>query len=703
MAISNLKVKLEFEIGEFKKSVTEAKSLMDGAAKTAQKSMGNIQKSTSKLSGIGDKAKNSFGSVTKLAGAFGAFKAVSAVMGTVKNSIGSAFDRLDTMDQFNKTMKIMGVGVGDTKAALDILKGTTKGTAYGLDVAAKATQNFVTRGMGIKDATKSVGVWADAVSVYGKGTNEELASVTTAIGKMRTKGTVEMDQLNTLFDSGIDAVGMYAKAHDMSASDVQSALSKGAISTEDFLSTVENGMATGEGGIRKIAGSAKNAGDSWSGTFSNMGAAVTRGMSEMITSIDNGLSQMNLPSIKEGISSFGASLETGLSVIGEGIIKLFEVVSTAIDFFKPELEAMGEWFSGVFSTISESVTPIFGEMMQFIHEKITEITLFWKENGDSIMQAVGVVFNIISGIISTVMPIIQAIIQTSWQLISNIFNTALSVIMGMIKVFSGLLTGDFGKMWEGIKQITSSVWNYITTLLSIVWNGIKNIGSATFTAIKTLISSVWNVIKSMTSAVWDSISGKISSVWSGIKSNITNAINTIRSGISSVWNNIKSLTSTVWNGIKSAMTSPVESAKNVISGIVDKIKSLFNFKLSFPKISIPHIPLPHFSLSGSFNPLKGKIPSIGINWYATGGIATGASVVGIGEAGDEAIVPLSNKGRMKPFAQAVSSMIDKDSGTGGNTDTGVTVTVNSMVIREESDINKVAEGLHRLAKRERKS
>lgn len=98
------------------------------------------------------------------------------------------------------------------------------------------------------------------------------------------------------------------------------------------------------------------------------------------------------------------------------------------------------------------------------------------------------------------------------------------------------------------------------------------------------------------------------------------------------------------------MTTPIQTAKNIINGIINTIKGLFNFKLRFPEVSIPHIKLPHFNLSGSFDPLKGKIPSVGINWYAKGGIfkkptlfAGDGGFNGVGEAGPEAALPLNDK------------------------------------------------------------
>ena len=50
--------------------------------------------------------------------------------------------------------------------------------------------------------------------------------------------------------------------------------------------------------------------------------------------------------------------------------------------------------------------------------------------------------------------------------IKGVITGAISVIQGVIKVFSGLLTGNFGKMWEGIKQIFSGA-------IKVVWNAIQ--------------------------------------------------------------------------------------------------------------------------------------------------------------------------------------------------------------------------------------
>ena len=298
--------------------------------------LSTMKSASSSLSGIQSASENAKSSIMKIASGIGVFKALSASANLVKSSISSAMGRQDTMEAFNRTItQITGSAENATKA-LEDLKKITKGTAYGLDVAAKATQNFVTRGMDLSKATKSVGIWADAVSFYGKGTNEQLETVTDALAKMRTKGTVEMEQLNRLFDVGINAVGIYAKAVGRNAADVQEDLSAKTITTEQFLDVVEKAMAEGTNGVDKIAGAALQAGSSWTGTIDNMKAATTRGVLSIMQAIDDMLSKNKLPQMREMISQFGKGAETTMNTVANGIKNLKDVGALI-----PQIGALG--------------------------------------------------------------------------------------------------------------------------------------------------------------------------------------------------------------------------------------------------------------------------------------------------------------------------------------------------------------------------
>ncbi len=243
-------------------------------------------------------------------------------LGLVKNTIGNlgitdvsgAFDRIDTMNRFQKTITTMTGDAGMADAALAKLKDTTVGTAYGLDVASKATQGFLTRGMGLGAATEQVRIWADAVSFYGKGTNEQFENVVDAVGKIYSKGTVEAMQLDRLFDAGIGAAEIYAKAVGKSVGEVKDALTNREISSVDFIDTVTKAMDTGVS-----SGAAKEAGDSWATTFANVKTAATRGWTGVIQSIDDQLAAHGLPSSMELVQSFGQTVENVLGSVADSM------------------------------------------------------------------------------------------------------------------------------------------------------------------------------------------------------------------------------------------------------------------------------------------------------------------------------------------------------------------------------------------------
>lgn len=319
----------------------------------------------------------------------------------VTGSIDSALDRGDTMDQFDRTLNKL---VGDsTKVdqALDSLKDITTGTAYSLDTAAKATQNFVTRGMALEDATSQVGIWADAVSFYGKGTSAELETVTDALAKMRTKGTVEMDQLNRLFDVGIDAVGMYAKATGQSSAAVQYALTYGMISSDDFINTVSEAMETGAGGVQKLAGAAKEAGASWSGTISNMRTAVTRGALGIIESLDEGLQAANLPGLKDIISGIGSTIEDVLGRASGMIPGFIDTAKGIYNDLQPVFSNLGEVISSVIDTVQQRLPELISAGKEFYDTVAPDLKDLITTVGDLLGGAIKTVINMLPGAIRT--------------------------------------------------------------------------------------------------------------------------------------------------------------------------------------------------------------------------------------------------------------------------------------------------------------
>lgn len=347
----------------------------------------------------------------------------------------------------------------------------------------------------------------------------------------------------------------------------------------------------------------------------------------------------------QGISSF-------FSGLWNGIVQIFNTTVTAIhDFVVP-----------IFNTIASGIQIAMNLIWSVIQIawQLIKVTIEFVVGG--IIAYIKFGFNTLVSIIQFVMNIIKSVITTVWNFISpfimgvvngikNAISIAWNAISSIISSVMNAIKSFIVPIWNSIKAVISSVMNAIKSVISSIWNSIKSVVSSVVNTIKNTVTSIFNAIKATVTSIWNGIKNAISSAVNGAKSVVTSVFNGIKSTISSVVNSIKSTVSSVFNAIKSAMESPIRGAKGVISGIINTIKGLFNFKISFPKIEIPKIPMPHFKISGDFNPLKGKIPSVGVDWYAKGGIMTGATVFGMngnnlqvgGEAGREAVIPLNKE------------------------------------------------------------
>jgi phage-related minor tail protein len=105
------------------------------------------------------------------------------------------------------------------------------------------------------------------------------------------------------------------------------------------------------------------------------------------------------------------------------------------------------------------------------------------------------------------------------------------------------------------------------------------------------------------------------------------------------WSEIKNKTTQTWNGVGTAIINPINKARDGVCNAINTILGFFK-NIKIPEIKIPKIKLPHFNMSGNFSISPPSVPHLDVNWYAKGGIFNKPSVIGIGEAGTEAVVPI---------------------------------------------------------------
>ena len=103
--------------------------------------------------------------------------------------------------------------------------------------------------------------------------------------------------------------------------------------------------------------------------------------------------------------------------------------------------------------------------------------------------------------------------------------------------------------------------------------------------------------------------------------------------------------------------SMLAEVKEAFSSTINDLIDIWNTDLGHP-----HMQFPIFALQGAFNFQTGETPQIGIagwHWLAKGGILDRATLIGAGEAGKEAVLPLErNTGWIKTLADGIIDRIE---------------------------------------------
>lgn len=286
------------------------------------------------------------------------------------------------------------------------------------------------------------------------------------------------------------------------------------------------------------------------------------------------------------------------------------------------------------------------------------------------------IFYLVQGLMSALPTLISKVPAIIANLADAFSNSAQTIFAWGVKIIAEIIKGlvmsipsliaNIPKIIYAIFAVWNAInwWNLGKGLINGIKNGITSMGGSLTSTAKNLFESLKNSV----SNIFNNIKKVIESPIFGAKTKVLAIIGELQNGVRVGFNFIKSHASSVWNGIKNAIMSPMSAAANFVRAIINKIKGFFNFRISWP-----HIPLPHFNIKpNGWNVgdlLKGKIPSLGIKWYAQAmdnpmildaptifGMSNG-QMLGAGEAGAEVVAGRDTL--MKMINQASNNRADE--------------------------------------------
>ena len=258
----------------------------------------------------------------------------------------------------------------------------------------------------------------------------------------------------------------------------------------------------------------------------------------------------------------------------------------------------------------------------------------------------------------------------------------------VIKAFSEDVPKASSTMSKSVETATKSISSKSKTGFGIASAAVSTAMAGMKKSTESTMPSIWSKIKNTNDDVetnsktnWGNSASAVSTALGTMDTDTRNVMGKVMTTIQSYWSSVLINTNQIWEKASGKVDTETENMKTYtesnLSGISDYITSLFKNDLtsmgretaqSFANgMKQVHLPTLTYRISEwrKHNLGNGKTSSTPVykpNWYAKGGLFNGAQVIGIGEAGSEAVLPLENPRTMKKIADSIVSSSDGSMG-----------------------------------------
>lgn len=666
---------------QFQTELERTKAKLEDLEKQ-QKDFGSViqqqmEQAGQKVSEFGDKVSAVGTSVTKgvttpivAAGTavVAAFNQVDDGVDTIIKATGASGEALDSLEaSYKKLLSDMPVDMGVVASAVGEVNTRFHTTGVELESQTKLLIEYaeITGGDVVQatdDADKTLQAW-------GK-TSEDLAGLLGMVASKSQETGINAQSLMQDVQSNSaafkelgfsleEAINFMAQmdANGVDSSAALTGLKKAVVNLTDA------GMEQDEA-LRAVIDSIKNAATETEALQIAQETFGTKGAAEMATAIREG--RIDIDALSDSVSNYGTVVE---ETYGGTVGDAADEAKTAMNAATVAGAELGEVLSGMLAPVLQQVTQI----IRGITEKLSGMDEGQKQTIVQIallVAAIGPVITIVGKVISGIGSAISIIGKLGTAMSFLAANPVVLIVAAIAALVAGLVAAYNNCEWfrDGVNaaiEKVKEIWTAACETVSNVISGVKETWS-------NVTSAISNVTDTAMTAVRDTMQERLSSIKSayeenggGLKGIAAATMEAIKGYYTDGWNIVDKLTGGRLSDIASSVKEKMEDAKEKVKEAIDKIKSIFDFDWEWPKLKMPH-----FSVTGSFSLSPPSVPKIGVEWYAKGGIlqaptifgASGGNLLGGGEAGQEAVLPLSDFYReleaiLASFMGAVQSLV----------------------------------------------
>lgn len=329
--------------------------------------------------------------------------------------------------------------------------------------------------------------------------------------------------------------------------------------------------------------------------------------------------------------------ELGIA-IGDSTGAAGEMAETQLDNMQGSLTLLKSALEGAGIAISDVLAPYIRKLADFANMLVSKFNEL-SPAAQKIIVGIGAVVAalgpllVIGGMIMTWVGTLLPMLPTIGTALAGISAPIAAVVAGI-----AALVAAFAIAYKNSSSFRSAVGEngsmLVSTFTPVVQSAVK------------MVKQLWKIIVDTATSVGNTLAPALKTMMPILKLIASFMAGRLKASFTVITVAVKLLSAAI-KGIAIVFAGVVQK----VAGLVASIKSKFNavakaFKSMFSGgIKPPHIPLPHFAIKPSGwkigDLVKGKIPSLSVNWYAKGGIFNSPSVIGVGEGtSPEVVAPI---------------------------------------------------------------